>query len=402
MNIYHTILRKSHDFDAKFRAALRVVPHEINNFLDQIIDAANRIHNPQELERVLVIYRKWESILFRVFGLQHVSKTVHPREYTTISEKKYLARELTDVVFDQGDPETDLLAIISQNIDQSNSIHKYTLNAIDSQFVDKKEVYDVLESATENFRACDLPEARRNYRLVIDKFMHEPQLSATNLYFYSWALHGLGNVHHVLNNTDQAIKLYQSSVEIKKKIPGIPSIYKYITELKLLVTLGDLENTNDWHHELNHFAFVVINDKQSCSKINEPLYKNLLANTHYALARSYFYLQKDDEAKNYYDKATHLLKNTNDFASILRVVIGKGVISKRPNLYANKIESILSRVNSRTLRDPYIQRLGDPAHLTEVEMMAESFSKLLSKVFENYQITGLSAPSHQRQRQSSY
>lgn len=394
MNIYQTILRKSHDFDAQFRNKSNVKGLEIINFLDRVIDAANVVEEHEELDRILVIYRKWESILYRVFKTQHKAKIVRPRKCNANIEANYLERELVDVVFDQGDPETDLLTIISQNIDQSNSIHKYTLNAIDSQFLAKKEVYDILEDATNDFRLCNLSSATTNFRIVIDKFMREPQLSATNLYFYSWALHGLGNIHHVLNNSDQAIKLYQSSVDIKKKIPGIPSIFTYITELKLLFVIGERENAKDWNQELNQFSFIIIQDKQSCSKINKPLYRNLLANTHYALARSCFYLQRDNEAKDYYNKAKKFLKSSEDFASLLRIEIGKGIISNRPKFHANKIESILATIDGKTLRDPYIQRLGDQNHMREVEMMAEPFSEQLSRVFEKHQIEGLDTVEH--------
>jgi tetratricopeptide (TPR) repeat protein len=383
MNLFHSILRKSQNFDQILRNDSPLSFREISDFLDSVVDAANQTDNSEELDRILVIYRKWEAILFEIFGIQHKAETISTRVGYQSVPSVFVENQLPEMVFEKDNSADVLLVALSNNIEPDSTFYAINLKAIDAPFYKKKETFDCLVKATKAFKRSDLLNARSKFNQVITRYMAQSKLSSTELYFFSWALHGMGNIYLVLDECDRALELFRLSLDLKKKIPGIPSIFLFLTEFKFLITLGSKMGREEWNRKLEDFALTVYSNKQLCED-----YPNFEANIHYSVGQSYLFLNQDDAAQVKFKRAASLFNQVDDYSGLLRSNIAQGVLASRPSVHAKNIENLFSNLHSRVLRDPYIQHLGGRNSRMELEMLAGPYASKILQIFKAFKIRG--------------
>jgi hypothetical protein len=377
------IIFKSKELDRFILKNERPPKEEILKLLDYILFNTQRYNfNFEKFDILYSLFRKWYTLI-NVYFPDSYNKSIdnssifycNINRYDFIEIKRILVKHSNEYIKHKN---FDLLTNLVNPYFQlpSNQIKR-----IDKEFFAKYVTLDILNKAVREFKECNIDKASQLNFEALKSLKQHRHLDNLHLYFYSWAFHNLGNIELVKSNFRIASFYYNDSIRLKEQIDILPQILIYATRIKQLTTKMYLRTSEDYHTDLLSFYLELDNNKDVI-KNNQLWYKNIIIDTTFAMARSFFYRGDIDSASRFINISLENGNEVGDKIGLIKGYILKLFFSKNPDNELIEIEKHVETLNSKNKRNPYLAFLLSENNINEWELINGNYSQKIIKVFK--------------------
>lgn len=388
--LFKSILLKDRELTKKIRDDSSPQREEIDSLLNAIIYSSKMPLNSEYLRHVFVLFRKWYNLFIHYYGYEY-DKSIFSYEWD-YKEKRdtYAFSSFFKTITKTSDQESisNYINLLTKYVNPYATFYKKNLSKIDSSFYEKYSVLELLIKATDEFKVSNINESKLFYYKVTNIFENKKHQDNTMLYFYSWALHGLGNIELLKYNYGKAFSLYSNAVKLKEQIEGLPSLILYSTITKqAIASLANLP-VKDWNRNI-HKVLVVLSNKARVSEDNPSWYYNLLLDLNFMVSKSLRYMGKNEEAKLFCETAIEKAKKWDDQVGLIRCYVLLAMINRKDSTLLKKIAKTLNKIPPKKRNDPYLRRMLSVPYLKEVELSDAKLRKSIQDIFKQHKILPL-------------
>lgn len=356
---------------------------EFHNTLSTAIPCVLDIAN---FEKCLVIFRKWESILYTNYNHVYENK----KDLSMIHPVLFAQKMIEQLEFFDQFRSQDITIKKNKNINKYIQEFNKSINP-SSQANDNCEIQPIenytyiknisccAESAYKNSNFKTASEIYLNTASEIRRRIDQDTADEVDLYFLSWILHAIGNIFYSCQQYKYAFSYYSHAYDIKNLLRNgtidsdylelsITSSYTKVIATKL--AFGG-QSESEHHEELLKIEKAFAAKLVPFSSINREWTLGIKCYLEYLIGKSYLYLLNKTGGERYLDKSAASARDSGNKASEIRAMYF-GVIYRV--FSRQKIDRFISAIRNdfdeKLVTNPNIRRLLSP--IMELEMMVQS------------------------------
>ncbi len=311
-----------------------------------------------------------------------VNRRVNETEYLKESINKKIANSIAFINIDDKSFQ-DKLKVLAENINPYTAFSEKEIELIDHTFYKKNSILTKINFGTEYFKKSKFAEAVECYENAIKSISEDQDLESLHLYFYSWALHQLGNVYFVNGDFKKAYGNYNNSFTIKIQIDKLPKPFLFATQLKIFGILSyfPLDNKN-WSVNLKHFINKVSEYNKANMDHNELFLKNLIFDAIYYLYVGFTNLNDKKNSKKYFNKAIAIAKANKDFVGIVKTYFVNSLYENSEKDF-NELKTEIDNASELQKNNPYLTTIFKTTKINNLNQNRTMLERIRKTFKEN-------------------
>ena len=251
--LFQSLRLKNYMLDERIKTGKEITEIQLAEYLDNILFCAEITEDVNQLRKIFILFRKWYNLSIHLHGYFYdktvISCSIFDKK---VEESSYHIENIINTISKSkiDSVKSKYIHDLAKYVNPYTTFFKEDLQQIDKSFYEKYSVLETLIEASDAFKISKLNESKEKYLNVIYLYEKKNELDNTMLYFYSWAIHGLGNIEYVKYNYGAAYKLYKDSLRIKEQIENLPSLILYSTKAKLAVCTLPRVTSSRWNKNI--------------------------------------------------------------------------------------------------------------------------------------------------------
>jgi hypothetical protein len=374
----------------------------VTKLLDILVSNINRPQSIEELSFLLSMFRKWKVIYheyFRDVYTKNVSYELSNFDELTYFPTIHVEESYSQIKVPQQKGDSSFYKNLIKCTDPYKSFYDdFQSNIYDAELLTEAE--KIIVSAIDLFKKSKFMQAMEHYRAVTEMLNGSGAVSNKIKYYFSWALHGVGNIYYVCNQYSTAIKYYSASLLIKNSIPHLPKISIYQTASKECFCRINIWGFQEVENDIKELRRNLNRDRNDLCKWNESLLKNLEDDIYYNISIGALYSKNKSKCFLFLNKSYKIAEEIGDITGQIRCLIIKGSLVKNHTKYIDALKLIFENLNQEKKKDPYIKRMANDDFLAELQYENYRYSIQIQELLDNYHITPISTCSYENTKVS--
>lgn len=332
------------NYTATFEGSHYLYSEILKNINSEILEYYSNTSN-LDLEKSKIILNGWRNNSFQRYidEAESVKANIDNRiesenVFINIDNKSYL----------------DKFQALVENIHPYSAFNENEIKLIDPEFYKKNSILNQINVGLDCFKKSRLKDGLNCYDNAIRILSEEKVLENLHLYFYSWILHLIGNIHYVIGDFNKASLFFKNSFNIKANIEDLPKPFIFSTQLKLfgLLSYNPVENKK-WEENLKKFISKVETYHKTNKDENESLQNHFICDANYYLYNGYTNLRNSKKLKEYFEIAVKSAVNTSDFPGIIKLYV-LHILQFNSEVHLRELKQILGKLEPSKKMNPYI------------------------------------------------